>query len=654
MSYHHHRGGHAASGLRAAQYSENSYERESDDDEAGPPYTVTLLSVPLGTDEENRRLLDQIDKLRECGVDEYIDLPQIVVVGDQSSGKSSILEALTNIPFPRKSVKCTRFATQISLRRTVHVRRVIRIQSHGKCTPAEEQRYSEFEETIERESDFDTIFQRATDAIFPDGDAHKRFLSKNTLIIEVSGPDQPHLTVVDLPGFIHSPSMDQTAEDIADIEALARHYMRKERTIVLPVVSGDIEYSKQVVLRTIKELDPKGIRTLGIITKPDMTLTELREKEFINLASNKDKKNKLQLGWHVLRNRTHKEMNFSAEERKRAEAEFFADSNWSRELKPDQLGIDALSKRLSTQLIRHIAAEVFKVEEDIDRELKRCRENLQDLGDGIDTIEGMEKALDAWCERSARLTHAAVQGHGVNPPGEDFFPSFDDGRFYARNFRSRVVKENYRFAEEMERWGSSCLIIGETGSQKGKSTTRSGGGNLPEIKKSDYISQEVAPLLRDNPGKELLMDSNPLLVYRLFHSYSANWGNLAVKHIEAIHRLCEEFLTQVLDYAWPKRIESRIWAGFVKAKLESMRQDADGEMKNLLDDRMKLITPYETEFRRQWYGKQDSDATDKDSIDPEELQYEDVLRKMLLVYEVSHSTRSCAAPQSNATNSSPN
>ena len=63
-------------------------------------------------------LLNKIDKLFECGVGDYIDLPQLVVVGDQSSGKSSVLEGLTNLPFPRDSGLCTRFATQITFRRT--------------------------------------------------------------------------------------------------------------------------------------------------------------------------------------------------------------------------------------------------------------------------------------------------------------------------------------------------------------------------------------------------------------------------------------------------------------------------------------------------------------------------------------------------------
>lgn len=62
-------------------------------------------------------LLDKIDKLFACNLGDYIDLPQLVVVGDQSSGKSSVLEGLTKLPFPRNSGLCTRFATQITFRR---------------------------------------------------------------------------------------------------------------------------------------------------------------------------------------------------------------------------------------------------------------------------------------------------------------------------------------------------------------------------------------------------------------------------------------------------------------------------------------------------------------------------------------------------------
>jgi hypothetical protein len=68
-------------------------------------------------DMADEKLLEKVDKLFATGVGHHIPLPQIVVVGDQSSGKSSVLEGLTGLPFPRDSGLCTRFATQITFRR---------------------------------------------------------------------------------------------------------------------------------------------------------------------------------------------------------------------------------------------------------------------------------------------------------------------------------------------------------------------------------------------------------------------------------------------------------------------------------------------------------------------------------------------------------
>ena len=85
-----------------------------------PPEIVAQLD---STDASS--LLNTIDGLRALGVAEHVDLPQIIVVGDQSSCKSSVLEAISRVRFPVDGDTCTRFATEIVLRRasetTVHV-----------------------------------------------------------------------------------------------------------------------------------------------------------------------------------------------------------------------------------------------------------------------------------------------------------------------------------------------------------------------------------------------------------------------------------------------------------------------------------------------------------------------------------------------------
>jgi GTPase SAR1 family protein len=61
--------------------------------------------------ENHKFLLDTIDRLRSQGVSHYVALPQIVVCGDQSCGKSSVLQAISGLPFPIKDTLCTRVAT---------------------------------------------------------------------------------------------------------------------------------------------------------------------------------------------------------------------------------------------------------------------------------------------------------------------------------------------------------------------------------------------------------------------------------------------------------------------------------------------------------------------------------------------------------------
>jgi hypothetical protein len=76
---------------------------------------------PLLQSNDLGHLLDIIDQLRAYGVEEHVPLPQLIVCGDQSSGKSSVLEAISGIRFPTKDGLCTRFPTEVILRRDPQV-----------------------------------------------------------------------------------------------------------------------------------------------------------------------------------------------------------------------------------------------------------------------------------------------------------------------------------------------------------------------------------------------------------------------------------------------------------------------------------------------------------------------------------------------------
>lgn len=601
-----------------------------------PDLTSVLDSVPLGTDQENSKLLDLVDKLRECRVDQFIDLPLVVAVGDQSSGKSSVLEAITQIPFPRDSIQCTRFATEIRLRRdTSKSKTTTKVSIIAYNRAKDQQRYDQFEQTVDEGFDIAEIFRRASELIFQ-GDS-KGFLSRDILRIERTGPRLSHLTIVDLPGIIHNPTNTQTTDDVDAIATLSKTYMSKQRTIILPIVGCDVEYAKQVIVRRCKEVDPTGIRTLGVITKPDMTLTEAREEMFIDLACNKDERNTLQLGWHVLRNRAHNEMDFTTEERNAEEQKFFANSKWGARLDPSQLGVEALLQKLSTQLIRHIATEVFKVKDEIEMHLEQCNGRLKEMGPGLDTVEQMRQELNNLCKRSASLTREAVQGQGINPPGDNFFPHFNQGtKRDARNLRSRVVILNEYFCESMERRGAAYTMEGAPGHQQPVSTSNSHfsqpGATPPFSSRKDFIEKEVRPLIQDNPGQELSVDINPLLVYPLFQQYSRNWPGLADQHITAVQNLCDEFLTEVMAHAWPRRLQNRIWRGFVRQATKARLKRAWAELENLKRDRCRYVKTYHSSFVEK-YHRQGNSPHNQGEHSPHN-KYENTLNKMLLHYEV--------------------
>ena len=118
-----------------------------------------------------------------------------MVCGNQSAGKSSVLEALTEIPFPRSDTLCTRFATEITLRCAPSEALHIRIIPADTRSLAEQEKIKAFSETITDFTDLPTVMAKAMDMIglAPDrsGDVLIRTFARDVLSIKIEGPTYP-------------------------------------------------------------------------------------------------------------------------------------------------------------------------------------------------------------------------------------------------------------------------------------------------------------------------------------------------------------------------------------------------------------------------------------------------------------------------------
>lgn len=148
---------------------------------------ITSSLEDLQTDEQ-RRVLDTIAQVRKCGLESILSLPQLVVCGDQSAGKSSVLEALTEIPFPRNDNLCTRFATEIILRRANSNSLTIKIIPDPKRPANEQTPFKAFKQSITQFEQLPQIMDAAMDIMGIGADASgpkSKAFARDVLSIEI-------------------------------------------------------------------------------------------------------------------------------------------------------------------------------------------------------------------------------------------------------------------------------------------------------------------------------------------------------------------------------------------------------------------------------------------------------------------------------------
>ncbi|XP_005930163.1 dynamin-1a isoform X1 [Haplochromis burtoni] len=272
------------------------------------------------------------DAFSAIGQNANLDLPQIAVVGGQSAGKSSVLENFVGKDFlPRGSGIVTRRPLVLQLMNSP-----TEFAEFLHCKGKKFTDFDEVRQEIEAETD------RATGA--------NKGISPVPINLRVYSPHVLNLTLVDLPGMTKVPVGDQPADIEFQIRDMLMQFVTKENCLMLAVSPANSDLANSDALKIAKEVDPQGLRTIGVITKLDLMDEGTDAKDILE-----NKLLPLRRGYIGVVNRSQKDIDGKKDinAAMAAERKFFLSHPAYRHL-ADRMGTPYLQKVLNQQLTNHI------------------------------------------------------------------------------------------------------------------------------------------------------------------------------------------------------------------------------------------------------------------------------------------------------------
>jgi hypothetical protein len=383
---------------------------------------------------------------------------------------------------------------------------------------------------------------------------------------------------VNLPGLIHSENKLQTSADVALVLAMVQSYMVNRRSIILAMVSAKNDYANQIVTELAKDVDSKGHRTLGIITKPD-TLPVGSESElaYSNLARNQDVE--FRLGWHVLKNQDYETRNASMGARDAAEEQFFSQGLW-KDFPRNLVGITSLKARLSQVLLQQIRNELPSLLEEIELNIKDTHMALDKLGTSRDTNEEQRLFLLHISQSFQSIVNAAVEG----TYSDDFFGDPRSVEGYSKRLRAVIQNLNMEFAEIMRTLGHQRHIVDQVDPNTRLSIRGETSSGYPEpetISRAKFLD-EVTELLKRSGGRDLPGMFNPLIVDDMFREQSAPWEQLMRLHLKAVWEATRAFLELVTSHLTDEVTADTLLREVIDPVIEQRYRDMIAKLVELL------------------------------------------------------------------------
>ncbi|XP_032601497.1 dynamin-2 isoform X1 [Taeniopygia guttata] len=281
-------------------------------------------------------LIPLVNKLQDAfssiGQSCHLDLPQIAVVGGQSAGKSSVLENFVGRDFlPRGS--------GIVTRRPLILQLIFSKTEYAEFLHCKSKKFTDFDEVrqeIEAETD------RVTGT--------NKGISPVPINLRVYSPHVLNLTLIDLPGITKVPVGDQPQDIEFQIRDMILQFISRESSLILAVTPANMDLANSDALKMAKEVDPQGLRTIGVITKLDLMDEGTDARDVLE-----NKLLPLRRGYIGVVNRSQKDIDGKKDIRAAlaAERKFFLSHPAYRHM-AERMGTPHLQRVLNQQLTNHI------------------------------------------------------------------------------------------------------------------------------------------------------------------------------------------------------------------------------------------------------------------------------------------------------------
>uniref|UniRef100_A0A8C0EQS2 MX dynamin like GTPase 1 n=1 Tax=Bubo bubo TaxID=30461 RepID=A0A8C0EQS2_BUBBB len=323
-------------------------------------------------EEKIQPCIDLVDSLRALGIENDLALPAIAVIGDQSSGKSSVLEALSGIALPRGNGIVTRCPLELKLRKIPDTQ-----AWKGKIS------YRNIIIELQNASEVEKAIRQAQDVVAGTRGA----ISGELISLEIRSPDVPNLTLIDLPGIARVAVGDQPKDIGEQIRMLLRKIIGCKETLNLVVVPCNVDIATTEALKMAQEVDPSGERTLGILTKPDL-VDRGTEETIINIIRNLVIP--LKKGYMIVKCRgqqdIHNKLTLAAAIQQ--ERKFFENhKHFSILMEEGRATVPQLAEKLTNELVRHIKKTLPTLENQIREVLQKTLQDLHKYRRGTPTTE---------------------------------------------------------------------------------------------------------------------------------------------------------------------------------------------------------------------------------------------------------------------------